>query len=90
LLGQYEIFTIFKIHSIALFTDAKLAPKNKIALMVESGKELIYVFEKNENLIKKEINASMIEYKRSAKFDLELETKIDEWPIWVGLRKIEN
>jgi hypothetical protein len=29
----------------------------------------------------------MIEYKRSTKFGIELETKLEDWPIWLGLRK---
>ncbi|MDI6734533.1 MAG: class I tRNA ligase family protein [Patescibacteria group bacterium] len=68
--------------------DGKLEPKDKIVLMIDGGKELTYVFEKNENQIKKEINAISIDFKRSDKFDIELETKLDEWPLWVALRKI--
>jgi len=68
--------------------DAKLQPKDKIILPAELPEELKYVVQKNEKFIKKEINAGVIEYKRSVKFDIELETEIDEWPIWIGLRKI--
>ncbi|MDI6820850.1 MAG: class I tRNA ligase family protein [Patescibacteria group bacterium] len=70
--------------------DGKFEPKDKIALMADGGKELTYVFEKNEDLIKKEINAISIDFKRSAKFSVELETRLDEWPLWIGIRKIEN
>lgn len=67
--------------------DAGLEPKEGVILMVEPPAELNYVIQKNEKVLKREVNAKTIEYKRSAKFDAELETKLDEWPIWLGLRK---
>ena len=67
--------------------DAKLEPKDKIVLSAELPKEFLYVAEKNEAFIKKEVNAKAIEYHRTEKFDIELETKVDGSPIWLALRK---
>ena len=69
--------------------DAKLEPKDVIILTVELPQELHHVVETNEKLVKKEVNAKIIEYKRSTKFDVELETKLDKWPVWVALRKLK-
>ena len=43
---------------------------------------------KNEIVFKKEIGAKQIEYKKSEKFDAEINTKIDNQAIWLGVRKI--
>jgi len=67
--------------------DASLEPKDKIILLADLSDELRHVVNKNENFVKNRVGAKSIEYKRSAKFDIELETKLDEWPIWLGLRK---
>jgi len=68
--------------------EGKLKPKDKIVLMVELPQELDYLFHKNEKFIKREVNAKIIEYRRSTKFDIELETELDKWPIWLALRKV--
>lgn len=68
--------------------DAKLEPKDKVILLAELPPELNYAVQKNEKLVKKEINVKAIEYKRSEKFNIELETKLEEWPVWLGLRRI--
>jgi len=67
--------------------DAKLKPVDKVILMVQAPGELNFILKKNENLIKKEIHAKTIEYNRSDKFSAELETKLDNYPLWLGLRK---
>ena len=68
--------------------DGKFEPKDKLILIFESpAKELVYLMEKNETLIKKEVGAKAVEYRKSPKFHIELETKLDNWPLWLGLRK---
>lgn len=67
--------------------DAGLEPKNIIIFVAELPEELRFVLGKNKKLFKKEVNAKSIEYGRSEKFDAELETKLDEWPVWIALRK---
>lgn len=68
--------------------DAGLEPKDRIVLMVEAPAELNYVFNKFEAVLKKEIGAKIIEYKHSEKFMAEIKTKLDEWDLWIGVRKI--
>ncbi len=68
--------------------DGEFEPRDKVILLFESpAKELVYLMEKNENLIKKEVGAQAIEYRKSPKFHIELETKLDSWPLWLALRK---
>ena len=69
--------------------DARLEPKDTIALMMEGDKEFASIVEKNTALIKKETNAASVEWKRSEKFDAECDTKINESDIWIGLRKLQ-
>ena len=68
--------------------DAGYQPKDKIILMLEGPADLKAILEKNEDFLKKEINARSIELKQSTKFDAELNTKIDDWSIWLGVRKV--
>ncbi|MEK7630020.1 MAG: class I tRNA ligase family protein [Patescibacteria group bacterium] len=67
--------------------EAKLEPKDKIILSAELPEELSHVFKKNEDFLKKEVNAVILEYRRSNKFDIEIDTKLDEWSFWLALRK---
>jgi len=67
--------------------DAGLEPKTPIVLVVDSPGELNHVVQRNEKIIKKEVNATSVEYGRSHKFESELETKIDDYPVWIALRK---
>ncbi|MEK7573956.1 MAG: class I tRNA ligase family protein, partial [Patescibacteria group bacterium] len=67
--------------------DAGYQPKDKIFLMINGPEELKIILEKNEKFLKNEINASDIELKQSTKFDAELNTKLNDWQIWLGTRK---
>ena len=55
--------------------------------MINGPEELKIILEKNEKFLKNEINASDIELKQSTKFDAELNTKLNDWQIWLGTRK---
>ena len=68
--------------------DANYVPKDRISLFIEAPESLRVVLEKNSELLKKEVGARILELKKSEKFDAELNAKIDEEPIWVGVRKI--
>ena len=57
--------------------------------MINGPEELKIILEKNEKFLKNEINASDIELKQSTKFDAELNTKLNDWQIWLGTRKIK-
>ncbi len=67
---------------------AGLEPKDSIALMVGVPEEVRGALEKHENIIKNDVGAQTIEYKRSDKFDAEEEVKLDGQSAWIGLRKL--
>ena len=68
--------------------DANYVPKDRIILMVEAPKELRGIWERNADALKKEVGAKSVEFKKSEKFDAELNSKLDIYPIWIGVRKI--
>ncbi len=68
--------------------DAKLKPHDRIIGMAECSKEIADIISKHEKLLKSEVNAKTIAYKKSAKFTAELATKLDSADIWLGIRKI--
>jgi isoleucyl-tRNA synthetase len=70
--------------------DAGLEPKDVIIFVAELPEELKFVLQKNEKSFKKEVNARIIEHGRSEKFQAELETKMEEWPVWLALRRVEG
>lgn len=63
-------------------------PKDKIILLLELPADLLPVVQRNEKLLKNEVNAKAIEYRRSVKFTAELATKFEDQEIWLGLRKV--
>ncbi|MCL4404179.1 class I tRNA ligase family protein [Patescibacteria group bacterium] len=67
--------------------DAGLEPKDKITLMVSGPEEIGHIVTANAELLKREVNAKSVEFGRKDRFDAELETKLDDWPIWLGLLK---
>ncbi len=78
--------------------DGKLEPKDRVVVRLEIPKELLRVIETHEAFLKTEVNARSVEYRRSPKFTIELETKLDAsplakdkgegWPVWIGLQKV--
>ncbi|MBI2033580.1 MAG: class I tRNA ligase family protein [Candidatus Liptonbacteria bacterium] len=67
---------------------AGFKPKDAIVLMAELSGGLKSVFQKNEKLIKQEIGAKEVEYKKSEKFKAEIATKFDEVDIWMAVREV--
>jgi isoleucyl-tRNA synthetase len=67
--------------------DAKLEPKDEVSLYLEMPDELQHVVEANKQVFLRDVKASSVEYKRGRLITAELETKLDEWTIWVGLQK---
>ena len=69
--------------------DGGFEPKDLISLYAEFPAELNHIVLKNEKFLKKEINAKIINYKRAKKFKVELETRLENWPIWLSIDKIK-
>lgn len=67
--------------------DMKLKPQDIIMLFLDGPEELKIIISKYGETLKKEVKAASIEMKRSPKFDAELETKVDEMPVWIGIKK---
>ncbi|MEK9186071.1 MAG: class I tRNA ligase family protein, partial [Patescibacteria group bacterium] len=67
--------------------DAKYTPANEILFYLEAPKELIEIVEAGAAQFKKDIKAKTIIFKKAQKFDAELKTKIENWEVWVGVKK---
>jgi len=68
--------------------EAGYLPKDKIYLWLEAPKEIESVINKYLNYFKEKIGAKTVEFRRTEKFDAELETRIDSKKIWIGIKKI--
>ncbi len=66
---------------------ADFEPKDKVIFITELPENLKKVLQKNEKLIKQEVGAKVVEYKKSPKFKAEIATKFDEADIWIGVRR---
>jgi len=67
---------------------ANLSPKDKIVLFLELPKEFGFSVRKNEELLKKEVGAEELNYKKTDKFAAEISMNFDGQPAWLGLKKI--
>jgi isoleucyl-tRNA synthetase len=67
---------------------AGLSPKDKVALFLDLPQEAKNAIMKNENTLKSDVGAKLIQYGRTDKFTAEAATKLEEQEAWIGLRKI--
>jgi len=72
-----------------LRAKAGLEPKDAIALFVEAPEMFRGILSRNEKLLKKEVGAKLVEYKKSAKFNAEISTKLEDSDIWLAVRKVK-
>jgi len=72
-----------------LRAKANLKTSDTIVLMIEASNVLRAVLQKNEKVLKKEVGAKSVEYKKSAKFNAEISTKFEDNDIWVAVRKVK-
>ncbi len=68
--------------------EAGLNPKDAINLYIGAPLELGLMLNSNAASLKKEIGAKNIEFKKSDKFDAELQTKFEGQEMWLGIKKI--
>jgi len=66
--------------------DAKYQPHDKIILMMELPKELLKVVDANSRELKAAVNAKNVVFKKE-KFDAELNTKLENAPVWIAVKK---
>ncbi|MBI2278811.1 MAG: class I tRNA ligase family protein [Candidatus Brennerbacteria bacterium] len=67
--------------------DAKLTPKDTITVYCEAGEELTHVLRAREKKFKREVNAKSVEFSKNHKHNVELQTKIGNFPAWFAVRK---
>ena len=67
---------------------AKLAPKDKIILLMEVPAEIKNAVMAQEAALRSDVGAKLIEYGKSEKFSAEEVTKIDGQEVWVAIRKV--
>ena len=68
--------------------EADLQPGDEIVAMFELAAPVRIAIEHHEALLKKEIGARVVEYRRSDKFTAEQMTKLDGTEVWAGIRKV--
>ncbi len=68
--------------------DAGYVPSDTIELMIDGPKELENALNTHMARLKKDVGAKAVELKKMAKFDVELDTKLEGQPLWVAVRKI--
>lgn len=94
---DFEITPELKVEGLARETirivqdlrqDAGCVPKDFILLAIEAEEPLKTILSSQILLIKKEVGAKTVEFKKIKKFDAEEDTEIDSQKIWVGIRKI--
>ena len=68
--------------------DAGYHPKDKMELFIEAPAEIETLLRNFEKMLKKEIGAESIEFKKTEKFDAEIQTKFKNQSIWLAVKKI--
>jgi len=69
---------------------AGLRPKDKIILMAELPEEIRRALSKKEKVLKAEVGAKKVEYKKSSKFNAETSTKLENQEIWLAVMKTKT
>jgi isoleucyl-tRNA synthetase len=67
---------------------AGLHPKDGIVIMLDAPADIARAIQNHEPLLKSDVGARAIEYKKSAKFIAEEATKIEGQDVWIGIRKV--
>ncbi|MBI5401305.1 class I tRNA ligase family protein, partial [Candidatus Wolfebacteria bacterium] len=62
--------------------------KDKMELFIEAPAEIEALLRNFEKTLKKEIGTEKIEFKKTDKFDAEIQTKFENQPIWLAVKKI--
>jgi isoleucyl-tRNA synthetase len=67
--------------------DAKLKPRDTVELYIDGADEIKFIVSKYGDSLKKEVKAKRVEIGKPPRFDAEIETRIDEMPVWIGIKK---
>jgi isoleucyl-tRNA synthetase len=66
---------------------AGLKPKDRVALYMELPDAVRLVAQKHGKVLRSEVGAKSVEYRKSAKFSAEIATKFGGADTWLGVRK---
>ncbi|MBI4159677.1 class I tRNA ligase family protein [Candidatus Wolfebacteria bacterium] len=68
--------------------DGELEPRDIIALFIEGDADAERIAERHMDMLKREVGAKTIAFSPTSKFDAELDTKLGDHRIWIGMKKI--
>ncbi|MBI2591416.1 MAG: class I tRNA ligase family protein, partial [Candidatus Brennerbacteria bacterium] len=68
--------------------DAGLKQKDRIILMVQAPDILEKILMNVDLSLKQGVGARTVEFKKTGKFSAEINSRIDDWPVWFGIRKV--
>ncbi len=68
---------------------AGYVPKDVVELYVVADSNLIAMMQHHEASLCKDVGAKRIVYSRVEKFDAEIETKVDTYAVWIGIKKVK-
>jgi len=70
-----------------LRADANYQMGDEVILYLSGSDGLTDLIQRSSLQLKKAVNAKTIEFKKQEGVDVQLETKLEEWPLWIGLKK---
>jgi isoleucyl-tRNA synthetase len=70
--------------------EGGLMPKDKIELWLEGSEQMQLLVRRHEKMLVREVGAKKISIGKSEKTDAEIETKVDEYKSWIGIKKVKG
>jgi isoleucyl-tRNA synthetase len=71
-----------------LRADAGFKMSDEIALSIVAAQECTDMFQRHSVTFKKTVGAKTLEFVKDDKAQAFLDTKVGEWPVWIGVRKM--
>lgn len=70
--------------------EAGYVPQDTIALWIDTNGSLAPLLRTHQERFAKDVGAYVVNFEKSALFDAEIETKVDDQRVWVGVKKETN
>jgi isoleucyl-tRNA synthetase len=67
--------------------DAGLKMRDTISLFIDGPESIKFIVTSREKQFAKDVNARSVSASRTQKFDAEIQTKIDDFGVWIGIQK---
>jgi tellurite resistance protein len=71
-----------------LRADAGFKMSDEIALSIVASQDCTDMFQRHSVTFKKTVGAKMLEFVKDEKAQAFLDTKVGEWAVWIGVRKV--